>query len=69
MNSDELLTLQTEYAELCDALARLVNFSKQLCEDVGVSTHQHSIENAERLLDKYGPTRWPVAHAADKGEK
>ncbi len=42
--------VHTELEALREALAALLKFNKELCEDVGVSTHYPSADKAHKLL-------------------
>lgn len=49
--------LKDENQRLCKSLAALLKFNKELCEDVGVSTHYPSADKARRLLATTEPPR------------
>lgn len=55
--------------KLVEALERLLKFNRELCEDIGVSTHYPSAENAEKLIAAYrdsGAAGCPVCLRAER---
>jgi hypothetical protein len=48
----QLSTLKSDYKQALEALSGLTKFAVELCEDVKVSTHQHSIEKANKVLSQ-----------------
>jgi hypothetical protein len=49
-NDEEIIGLRNEIAKLRKALENLLKFSEELCDDIHITTHSPSMDDARRLL-------------------
>ena len=48
-----LKALEKVAEKMAEALEKLVKFNEELCEDVGISTHYPSADNARKLIEEF----------------